>query len=68
MFEVACTPKVEGAWLTVDHPARYPNWASELIWFDKKLLLKTAFEDLNIDVVTRAKAFLRAAKPLLRHE
>jgi hypothetical protein len=62
-----CHKKVGNVLLASEHLERYPAWADDdgIVWYERKILSKTLFENLLPSLGTRAKKFLKAAKPVL---
>lgn len=63
----ACQERFPSVCLASEHPDRYPAWAEDdgIVWFEERLSAKTSLEDLMQRLRTRAKAFLKSAKPVL---
>jgi hypothetical protein len=64
-FGNAMRNRLDGVFLTSDRSARYSQWKDYTIWFDHILKPNTSHRGLDATFRKRAKAFFKAARPLL---
>lgn len=63
-----CHKKISDVCLPYEVSGRYPGWTEEdgIVWFDEQLSLRTSLNEISYAIQKRTRAFLKAARPVLK--